>query len=291
MDVCGSATDDIVNSESNVGKVSINVGGVGRNIAENIGRLGVNCSLLSVVGDDAFGQMIMRQTEASGVDVSHIYEAKGQPTSVYQSILDPYGELTVAINDMAASELITPDYINSHDSKINDANLIVLDANIPLDTLEFIAQKYGDKQIIADGVSVRKVLKLRSIFSSINCLKVNLNEARALCGSLSAGPVTLASSLREQEIDEVYITLGAEGVYFDAQEECGTVNQKSNAANIINVTGAGDAFCAGLAVGFVEKWQARDSAQFANAAAVLTAGCRDTVNIGISRAMVKRLLE
>lgn len=291
VDICGASDATIIKGDSNPGKVSISVGGVGRNIADNLARLGGTCLLLSAIGSDSFGQLIRTQTKAAGVNMTSVLESGEYPTSCYLSVLDECGDLSVAINDMSAVSAITPGYLKQHVSLIDEAKLMIIDANLPIETLRFISERFGDHYTIADGVSASKVGKFAGILSTINLLKVNLAEGRVLSDLSDGIPEQVASALFECGCENIFITLGADGVYFKTQCQQGLEKPVKNVKQVQNVTGAGDAFVAGLAYGYLEGWPIHKAVIFANAAAYLATQSADTINAEMSLSAVMRIMD
>ncbi len=104
---------------------------MGRNIAENLARLGERVVLLSAVGDDGSGRRILQQAAECGIDISHVLVDADHRTAAYLAVLDDTGDLVMSIDDMSINrELITPDFIYRRRALFRDARMIVLDANL-----------------------------------------------------------------------------------------------------------------------------------------------------------------
>ena len=101
VDIMGIADDPLRPQDSNPGTIRTMLGGVGRNLAENLARLGESVSLVSVVGDDSFGRWILEQGQACGVDMRWVQSLPDQRTSAFLAILDPDHDLHSAIADMS----------------------------------------------------------------------------------------------------------------------------------------------------------------------------------------------
>ena len=111
IDVCGRPANALNMHDSNIGNVITSPGGVARNIAENLVRLGVRTKLLSVVGADQFGEILLTQANAAGIGVSDMVRLEGQKTSTYLSVLDGAGDLLVAINDMEIVDKLDAEFL------------------------------------------------------------------------------------------------------------------------------------------------------------------------------------
>ena len=108
LDRKGRVAGTIVPGVSNAGIVRRSLGGVARNVAENLARLGVKVSLMTAVGDDPAGQEVWREARNSGIDTSLSLIVDGGRTGAYLAVLDSAGALHVAVDDMAVMEALTP---------------------------------------------------------------------------------------------------------------------------------------------------------------------------------------
>ncbi|ELI6442400.1 winged helix-turn-helix transcriptional regulator, partial [Aeromonas salmonicida subsp. salmonicida] len=108
MDICGCSHDNLRIGDSNPGRVRTSAGGVGRNIAENLARLGTDTRLLTAVGNDQYGHHLLEVSQRAGVDVRQVLVLEGQATSCYLSLHDGSGEMSCAVNDMAIIDQLTP---------------------------------------------------------------------------------------------------------------------------------------------------------------------------------------
>ena len=136
IDTKGHVHHAITPGNSMPGDIRSSVGGVARNVAENLARLGIRTLLLSAVGQDGSGRRLLTQAEASGIDVSQVIQSSEHHTAAYVTILAKTGMPFVAVDDMAAMEDITPSYVYSKRRWFRDASMIVLDANLPIKTLD-----------------------------------------------------------------------------------------------------------------------------------------------------------
>jgi len=82
-DLVGFPETGLVFSDSNKGRIKMLPGGVGRNIAENLSRLGQNVSLVSVLGDDVFKDFLLRQAAEARIDMSEAVVLEGQSSAPY----------------------------------------------------------------------------------------------------------------------------------------------------------------------------------------------------------------
>ena len=248
LDIKAKCVGAHVAATSNISHISTKPGGVARNIAHNLAKLGMGVGLLSVVGKDAAGESLLQATAAAGVDISICYKAKGT-TGTYLAFLDQNGELITAANDMAIVNAITPDVIFANKAKIETAKFILADCNLSSETLNAIVKLAAHKLII-EPVSVEKSerLKLLLSLSSVFLATPNRDQIEALTGTRDA--TEAAKILQDQGLHNLVIHAGQLGAFvFDGN----TITQISSKAKKVNdVTGAGDAATAGLICGLIK---------------------------------------
>jgi pseudouridine kinase len=234
---------------SNPGKVSITAGGVARNIAHNLAVLKVETTLLSVIGNDAFGDMLINETQKAGVNTSHIVRAN-QVTGSYIATLDEVGELITAVSDMGLLSLLTPDTIKKNKDLIVANNHIISDCNLSEETLHKIAKLCANRLII-EPVSVAKSQKLHNLLTShqIYLATPNLDQIEALTGNRDI-PAAI-KALHKMGLQNIVIHAGEQGAY--VSDGIAITHIHSQAKNIIDVTGAGDAATAGLISGLINN--------------------------------------
>src|SRR3954470_13051689 len=125
-----------VPATSNPGTGSMAAGGVGRNIAENLARLGTRTHLVAAIGVDSLGDQVLAATSGAGVHVEHVRRS-ARSTGTYTAVLDADGELVVAVSDMAATDELAPEHVDAARDLISSATLAVLDGNLSPETLGF----------------------------------------------------------------------------------------------------------------------------------------------------------
>ena len=272
MDLGARAHHALATQDSTPGYIACTPGGVARNVAENLARLGNWVRLISPVGDDAFGDMVVDATTQAGVDLQCTPKTTGDRTATYLSVHDANGELVFGINDMAILDGFGPAQLAGYTKDMQAAPCVVLDCNLPRDTLEWVLSDARMPPVWVDGVSVAKCLRLKGLLSGIDTWKLNQWEAHTLSG-LPTDSVErachAAQSLHDQGPRVVMITLGVLGVCWC--DESGRIgHQGPRALQITNTSGAGDALLAGLVHGYSHSMAFADCVEFAMACAGLT---------------------
>lgn len=277
VDLTGIMTRESVKGDSNPGKVMVSSGGVARNIAENIVRLGTRCELITAMGNDAWSKQLTEHCESVGIGLMNSIVSDKHRTSSYLSVHDNQGELVTAINDMAILDCINADALAERLDVLRDADCWVVDANLTEGTLEYLFNNTSDIPIWVDPVSTIKAQRLLPHLDNIHGLTPNLHEASILTGipvsSHKNAPV-LAEKLHQLGVKQVIITLGEQGAY--ASDEQNAFWLSPQPTQVVNVTGCGDAAIAALVHGAANELNWRASCELAMAAAALTANSTQT---------------
>ena len=242
MDILGVPEGELRLRDSNIGRVILRPGGVGRNIAEQIVRLGGRCALFTVFGTDSLADMLCASCARLGIDITHALTAEGA-TCVYLCLHEESGDMLAAVNDMRLTRLLTPDYAKKNMDRINAADLCVLDANAPVETVRYIAENAA-VPLFMDPVSVAKLDRARAVLPRLAAIKPNILEARALTGCQDAAEC--ANALVRGGAQKAFVSLGAEGICCADHTGCRTIPVRRPSAAV--KTGVGDALCAGLAM-------------------------------------------
>lgn len=291
MDIAGFSHQPLLFNDSNPGKIRMSSGGVGRNIAANLAKLGVQTKLLSAVGDDLFGRRIIEDSSLAGVDMSYTRTVSTHPSSIYLSVLNSNGEMEAAINDMTITELLDVEWIKKHHHLISNADAIVVETNLPQSTLHYLATTYHRK-LFLDTVSVAKAMKIDEFVGSFHTIKPNRKEAEYLVGFQVQSRKEINKAIRcflDKGVSSVFISLGKEGVAFGTTGESGIFNLEKQ--KTVNVTGAGDAFMACLVYGFVNDLDIRETVRMASVASYLTFTSEETSNPDISLQQIQNTKE
>jgi pseudouridine kinase len=280
MDIKGRPQKALVPGTSNPGDIRISVGGVGRNIAESLARLGVRTTLLSAVGDDEWGQRILECTAAGGVDVSQVLINAEHHSAAYLAILDEAGEKSISIDDMDIMESLTPKYIYAHRRWIKEADMVVMDANLSpkaVRSLISVAKKH-DVPVCADPTSAILAQRLIEHLPGLYMVTPDASEAKALCEARLTGrseAIRAAKRLIAMGVDIAIITLAEKGLCYATSDVGGYI--PAIRSEIVDRTGAGDALTAGVVFGLLNDFPIDEAVRLGVSAATLTLQCKETV--------------
>lgn len=278
MDLLGTPKDRLILGDSNPGTISQSPGGVGRNIAENLSYMGIDVKLLSAVGEDVYGSQLVNHTKLAGVDTHYILKSAEQPTSIYMSILDEDGDMQAAIAHMDISKLINKDYLMKHKALIEKAKCIVVDLNLSEETIGYIMQTFQESKIIVDTVSVTKSIKIKPYLNHVFAIKPNKKEAEAILGMAIKTKADVKEALkafREKGVRHPMISLSLDGIGYFEEDDFSIVKPKLE--DVVNANGAGDAFTAGMTMGFATGMSLSDSVIMALDAACIALQSKETV--------------
>jgi pseudouridine kinase len=279
IDAKGQPREALAPGTSTPGRVRLSIGGVARNIAENLARLGMHTVLLSAVGDDPIGGMLLQDTARSGVDVGHVITSTAHRTGAYIAVLDGTGIPAHAIDDMAVIEALTPGLVYRKRRLFRDAAMIVLDANTPPRTMATVfnlAQKY-DRPVCVDPASASLAPRVRPYLPDIYLLAPSFQEARSIvCEADEAlDAQQMAIELVTAGVEVAIITLAEMGLYYATSDERGRVPALRR--DIVDLTGAGDALTAAVIFGLLNDIPVSEAVRLGISAAALTIQCPETV--------------
>ena len=290
IDVHGRSARTLTLHDSNPGSVTTSPGGVGRNVAENLARLGAEVRLISAVGNDHHGRMILEHGRAAGIDMQHMLISDSTPTSTYMSVLDRAGEMHVAINDMTVMDELDASTLRTHRAILNQAELVIADTNLPIESLAWLSESVVETPLFVDTVSTIKAHRVEPFLGSVHTLKCNQAEAESLSGYATRTKqdrARLADWFHARGVERLFVTLGRRGVFYSVPDAAGTEKTKDAGSPARNAGGAGDAFMAGLALAWIEEQPLLASVRFALAAAALTVAENTTSSDRMTRSAVE----
>ena len=282
MDISGTAFEPLIMGDSNPGRVSLSLGGVGRNIADNLSRLGASVRLVTVLGDDVYGYQAEKSCRELHIDLSLSQMIHGETTSTYLCINDPNGDVNLAVSGMDICSHISPAFLRERMEEINRSRVVVLDANLSEEAVAYLAENCT-APLFADPVSVKKAARLKDHLRNVYCVKPNRPEAEVLSEVSIHGNEDLpraAESLHNKGVKLVFISLGGEGVYYDDGRERGIL--PCCPGRIENTTGCGDAFMSAASYGYFMGRMSKEMAMMGLSAAALCAEAKGAIREDMS---------
>ncbi|WP_059174036.1 carbohydrate kinase [Bacillus sp. FJAT-27445] len=279
---------------SNPVKITEACGGVARNFAENLSRLGVSASLMTCVGDDIEGNWILKETKSQGVDVSQVWVLPTERTGTFTTLLDIDGESIVSMADMNIYEKLTISMFEEKWSHIAASQAVYLDTNIPRDCISYLINRCKDEDIpiFIDPVSTAKAQKLPLRLDGVKLLLPNREEAETLAG-IKIDSIndcqTACEKIRQRGVQNVIITLGDQGVYYFSAEESGHL--PAFQTEVVDVTGAGEAFASCTIYGLMNGNSLSSACQLGLAGSALTLQTEKSISPYLKPEKIHELVE
>lgn len=283
IDVKGTPDSEQLNPGiPHFGIVRNTVGGVGRNIAENLARLEVDTVLLTAVGKDDEGARVIEACKAVGINCDHILEVEDGRTGTYMAMLKSDGQQHFAISDFEIMNHVDSDYLLDHESLFEDAAMIVIDTTLSEDSLETIfdlAARY-DIRVCADPTSPTLAERLCPYLAQLYLVVPNVSETTSLCGPTEQptdreGAIEVARALVARGAEIAVVTMGEQGLAYADGGGSGFI--RAIKTEIVDTTGAGDAFSGATIFGLLNGVPVDEAMRLGITAASLTIESRYTV--------------
>ena len=278
---------------SNPVSSQISCGGVARNVAENLVRLGIKVVLLSIFSDDLEGNWLLDQTKSMGIDSSPSIKLPGKSSGSYTTLNDSDGEMLMAMADMQIADSINVDQLETIWKTIHLPDAVFLDTNFPKPVIQWIIDqcRKSSLELHVDPVSVAKTLKLPESLEGIHTLHPNLAELESLTrNSLSSQQqqIDACKHLLHRGVKHVVLSLGASGIVWVGEDTLFSLPAKRLKAQ--DVTGAGDALCAGILWGHLMGCSKKTSSEAGMMMAAKTMESHSSVWTGLQPSFLEPLL-
>lgn len=291
IDIEGSPYAALRPADSNPGKVGISYGGVGRNIVENIARLGGNVGMVSLTGEDAMGIDAKKHLAELGVDVQLVEQLPGESTGMYLSILNDKNDMELAICNMDIFKKMTPSFLEERLEYLSNAQIVGVDCNLDEEALDYITANL-DVPLFLEPVSASKAERVKSLIGRFHTIKPNLIEAEMLSGIKIDSDAALQKAGQwffDQGVKKVFISLGERGAYYKDESSEGLVAPKL--VKLVSATGAGDAFSAAILYGHVHGMSAKAIAEMGMACSSIAVETKTAVNPDMSMEKVEERMK
>jgi len=244
-------------------------GGKGANQAVASSLLGAKTYIVSRVGDDYIGDLLLKNALSRGVNVDYVLKDSSSHSGVALIIVDSKGNNIIAVASGVDKNISRKDIDRAEDI-LKEADIVLLQLEIPLKTVVYAIEKasrYGCKVILNPAPATSLPPK---IYSEIDVLTPNIREAERLSNISIRGDKDLekiGKYFLNLGVKNIIITLGSRGAYI-YNKNIGKIIPTID-VRVVDTTGAGDAFNAGLAVALSEGKNIENAVFFANCVASL----------------------
>jgi len=250
---------------------STSPGGKGANQAVAAARLGARCHMLGRVGDDAFGHALVDSMIAEGINCDNVMITEDAATGAAMILVDNCGENAI-VTSGGANRQVTPDDIFGQGELFEQADVVLLQLELPLPTVRAavdLARRHRCKVVLDPAPAPRPMPE--ELFQ-VDILSPNAVEAEHITGKQAVeerADRQVASELVERGAGAAVLKLGPRGaIVVSCDGEIARV--RPYRVNVVDTTGAGDAFTGALAVAVGRGQRLAEATQFANAAGALT---------------------
>lgn len=253
-----------------IDQLQLQIGGCAANAAIDLAKVGIKTVIIGKVGDDGFGKYLRDTLKAEDVDISGLKIDRNVATSASVVAISKDGERSI-LHCLGSNAKFSFEDINMD---------IIRNSKIILIAGTFLMPRF-------DGEGAAKLLKAAKDWGILCCMDTawdstaqwmrkiegclkyldwfmpSYEEAKELSGKTDPGEI--AKDFISRGVKNVVVKLGGEGCYVKPENEDGFYSPAFNDINVVDTSGAGDAFCAGFLTGLAKEWDLRKTARFANA--------------------------
>lgn len=267
VDIKGYPLGQYIPDGRNAGNIEQVHGGVARNVVENIANIELRPMFVSLVDDNGAGLDVINKLNRHKVDTTYVKQTK-DGMGVWLALFDHTGNLAGSISKRPDLQPIYNILLEHGDEIISQADSVALELDLEKDVVKEVfrlAEKYN-KQVFAVISNMSIALERRDFFQKLDCFVCNQQEAGMLFVQEmdSLEPEQLMEKLpdlsKRAGISKMIVTMGAKGsVYYSESGELGIC--KAHKVDVIDTTGAGDAFFSGVTAGITYGKSLRESCE------------------------------
>ena len=284
VDYIATSKEKLKRRFSNTGTITYTYGGVIRNTAENLARLGNHCTLMTAIGNDDLGSKLREHLLSLGVTV---YSSSSDlPTASYIAVNDEKHYLDVAICDSRIMETVTPKFLKKHDKFIQEHDSIIMDANLTQETIDYLFETYKDKKFICEAISPDNIKKYTKHLKNIYLLKCNIHEAQALMNH-KFGERDLVGQMLVKGVKNIVVSNKSNDIYYGRDSRDIGFVKVQEVKEFVNSNGCGDALFAGTIDYMLQGRKLKEAITFGNDMARITLMTEKAVSEEISKLAYK----
>lgn len=280
VDIIAVAPGPLQPGVSTPGRIRISAGGAGRNVAENLARLGMAVRLIAAVDAHPLSDLALEQTVRAGVDIGAVVRVRDRGN--YYAAIEHTGAIAWAVSDVSAAEALRPEDLEQQAATLQAAQAVVVDSNLtPEAILQAVALSAG-RLLCLLPVSPAKAQRVRAVLPSADVVVLGAREAAVLMDEMIPTPqdaLRVAQMVRNQGPATVVITMGEQGMGWVG---AGAQWLEAAPTPIVDPTGAGDAVAAVAVYARLAGLDEGHAARLARAAAGMTVGVEGATHPGLS---------
>lgn len=276
--------EQLMLAQQNPGVISVSYSGTGRNIAENLGRMGVGVALVAVAGDDFTGRGAKLELVAAGVNTDFLFLVEGQNTAMNIAVFNIIGDMDFAVDNTDIYQCLKKKHIDKAMDCIENSKLVCVDGTLSEELLRYLAETVKCP-LFFDPHTEEDAAKVKKFIGSFHTIKPNRAEASAICGMEIFSEEQLMAAgqwFADQGVKRIFITLSGGGVYYKEDKKEGII-RPDQVHSFINEEGGGDAFSAAILDGTLQDMDVEALAAYGMKAAAIALECRQAVNPDMSR--------
>ena len=252
------------------GTFLMNPGGKGANQAVAAARMGGAVTFICKTGNDIFGEQAVLQYAKENINTDFVYSDPLQPSGVALITVDANGENCIVVAS-GANACLVPDDINKASTEIEESSLVLMQLEIPIETVGYVAEMAHSKgiKVILNPAPARALSD--DLLKNLYMIIPNSSEAEILSGikvSDVESAKRAADIISAKGVGIVVITLGPQGALIKDNTEYHYVEAPK--AEAVDTTAAGDTFCGAVCVGLSEGKSILDSVRMAARAAAIS---------------------
>lgn len=252
------------------GTFFMNPGGKGANQAVTAARLGARVTFIGKTGSDIFGHQSQQLFEEEGIDTSYVFSDSKNPSGVALITVDARGENCIVVASGANAHL-TPGDLKSAEEAIEQAGIILMQLEIPIETVEYVAETAArkNKRVILNPAPACPLSP--QLLRNLYAITPNQTEAEFISGiriSDKKSALQAARAIYKMGVKHVIITLGVRGALVYSRGLHAEI--PAVPVEAVDTTAAGDVFNGALTVALSEGRELNDAIRFANKAAALS---------------------
>ncbi|MEO0876700.1 MAG: carbohydrate kinase family protein, partial [Bacteroidota bacterium] len=260
-------------------------GGVARNLAENLVRLGLRVELVTAFGDDIDGRALLQNCQDLNIGVRHSILAEGRKGAVHLAVLDEQKDLFAGVADLSVLDVLSTSYLDEQKEAMEQAEAICLETNTPAEVIDWVLAQEWEIPLYLDPVSSHLAKRVLDQLGRFHTIKANRRQAEILSGQrvlTFEDMKQAAKKLIRQGVERVFITLGSQGAFAADRDQ--QIHLAAAKVKVANTTGAGDAFQAGLLWASRRKWSLEDCCRAGLAASTIAVRSEHATSPDLSEA-------